>query len=218
MMKRSPVPWHPTLSDVYRPMTSRDEILARIRQQAVPAAPLPTHQGNWIQYTAAEQQFVDVLTFVGGTPLIVENSADLEATLRGLKCLAGAKQICCQIPNVGLGTFDLTNVADPHGVESVDVAILPGDFAVAENGAIWVNGQHVKHRAIYFLTQHLVLVVPRREIVHNLAQAYERLSFTERGYGLFISGPSKTADIEQSLVIGAHGPRSLTCLLVGPKA
>ena len=69
------------------------------------------------------------------------------------------------------------------------------------------------HRAIYFIAQHLVLVVPREALLDHLHQAYERLSFAGAGYGLFISGPSKTADIEQSLVIGAHGARSLTVLL-----
>lgn len=198
-------------------MSSRDEILARIRQNSLAAAPLPSQQGNWITYPDPESQFAEVLKFVGGMPLFLDSTAALDATLRGLPCFTDAKQICCQVEGISLGNFDLAAVTDPHGVEQVDVAILPGEFAVAENGAIWVRGDRVKHRAIYFLTQHLILVVPRKELVHNLAEAYQRLSFAERSYGLFISGPSKTADIEQSLVIGAHGPRSLTALLVGPK-
>src|SRR5262249_25432909 len=97
-----------------------------------------------------------------------------------------------------------------HALADVDFAILPAHFGVAENGAVWVTDAGVKHRAVYFLTQHLALVLPADQMVDNMHQAYERLAFAGPGFRAFISGPSKTADIEQSLVIGAHGPRSLT--------
>ena len=51
--------------------------------------------------------------------------------------------------------------------------------------------------------------------VSDMHAAYARLAERPIGYGMFIAGPSKTADIEQALVIGAHGPRSCTVLLVG---
>jgi L-lactate dehydrogenase complex protein LldG len=92
--------------------------------------------------------------------------------------------------------------------------VCPGTFGVAENGAVWIADSVVPEPALLFLTQHLVLMLDRRQIVSNMHEAYERLSFDERSYGTFISGPSKTADIEQSLVIGAHGPRSVTVLLL----
>ena len=59
------------------------------------------------------------------------------------------------------------------------------------------------------------LVVRAEDVIHNMHQAYERLEFREAGFGTFIAGPSKTADVEQSLVIGAHGPRSQTVFVVG---
>ena len=96
----------------------------------------------------------------------------------------------------------------------VDVAIFAGQFAVAENAAVWIDDQAIRHRAIFFIAQHVVLVVPHAQCLHNMHEAYDRLSFRDRSYGLFISGPSKTADIEQSLVIGAHGPRSLTVVVL----
>ncbi|MCI0492871.1 MAG: lactate utilization protein, partial [Planctomycetes bacterium] len=117
----------------------------------------------------------------------------------------------------------LTAMDSPHALTDVDIAILLGEFAVAENGAVWVTDRRVPLRVIYFLCQHLVLVVPASEIVDHMHAAYERLAtagtgsrstFAEPVFGVFISGPSKTADIEQALVIGAHGPRSLTVFLV----
>lgn len=196
-------------------MSSKQEILNRIRRQELPAAELPALTGPWIEYADREKQFGDVLTFVGGKLLVVPDRSELDAVVRGLPCFEGAREICVAVPGLTPGNFDLATKVDPHDTEVIDVAVAAGEFAVAENGAVWVDARTVKHRAVYFLAQHLVLVVPRAQLVQNLYEAYQRIAFPDRGYGLFISGPSKTADIEQSLVIGAHGPRSLTVILVG---
>ncbi|MGC3970342.1 MAG: LUD domain-containing protein [Pirellulales bacterium] len=119
------------------------------------------------------------------------------------------------VPEAVSGTVDLATVDDPHALEDVDFAVMRGSIAVAENGAVWVTDAGVRQRAVYFITQHLALVVPAAGLVDNMPQAYERLCFEGPGYGAFLSGPSKTADIEQSLVIGAHGPRSMTVIVVG---
>jgi L-lactate dehydrogenase complex protein LldG len=96
----------------------------------------------------------------------------------------------------------------------LDFFVGAGQFAVAENGAVWVASGQTSHRVLFFIAQHLALIVPASELVHNMHEAYRRLRFDRPEFGLFISGPSKTADIEQSLVIGAHGARSHTVFLV----
>jgi L-lactate dehydrogenase complex protein LldG len=57
------------------------------------------------------------------------------------------------------------------------------------------------------------VVVRADTLVHNLHEAYERIQIPSPGFSMWLSGPSKTADIEQALVIGAHGARSCTVLL-----
>ena len=103
---------------------------------------------------------------------------------------------------------------DPHDLGDLDLAILEGQFGVAENGAIWVDDSDLGLRALPFITEHLVIVLHREDLVETMHQGYNRIGDSVSGFGLFIAGPSKTADIEQSLVVGAHGAKSLRVVLV----
>jgi L-lactate dehydrogenase complex protein LldG len=114
------------------------------------------------------------------------------------------------------GNVDVSGVRDAHAIEGLGLAVVPGAFAVAENGAVWVPGDGLRPRGIFVVTEHLALVVPAAEVVHDMHEAYRRIAFPSAGFGTFVAGPSKTADIEQALVIGAHGARSCTLFLVGP--
>ncbi len=191
-------------------MTSAKQIiLSAIRRHHLPEAPLPSLDQSWITYPDSRQQFASVLESVGGRAVFVPNVAAVAAELASLPAWNAAQKTVSLVDGIP-GNVDLNQLADPHATEDIDFAILPGEFAVAENGAVWITDSGVKHRAIFFIAQHLALVVSARNIVHNMHEAYQRLSFDSPGFGAFISGPSKTADIEQSLVVGAHGPRSLT--------
>jgi len=103
---------------------------------------------------------------------------------------------------------------DVHSFSKLDLAILKGQFGVAENGAIWLDDSELRLRAIPFITEHLVIVISRDSLVATMHKAYDRIGDQHSGFGLFIAGPSKTADIEQSLVIGAHGAKSLMVVLI----
>ncbi|HTF18885.1 MAG TPA: LUD domain-containing protein, partial [Chryseolinea sp.] len=104
--------------------------------------------------------------------------------------------------------------SDPHSLENVQLSIIGGQFAVAENGAVWVTSDSMGDRALPFICEHIALVVPRSNIVDTMRHAYERIGSSAHDFGTFIAGPSKTADIEQSLVLGAHGPKSLILFLI----
>jgi L-lactate dehydrogenase complex protein LldG len=198
------------------PMSSRDDILAAVRRHLPEASPLPELTGPWIEYPDPIAQFASVLGMIGGRCVRVSNVEAINRELDALPACAAARQTISRVPGAGASTVDLDAIDDPHALEDIDFALLPGEFAVAENAAVWVHDRRLKHRVIYFLCQHLAFVVSAADVVHNMHQGYERLSFSEPGFGGFIAGPSKTADIEQSLVIGAHGPRSLTVFVVGP--
>jgi L-lactate dehydrogenase complex protein LldG len=109
--------------------------------------------------------------------------------------------------------LDVSSVDDPHDLEALDWVIVPGCFLVAENGAIWVDGATLPHRVMLFIPQYLAIVVSRSQVVHHMHEAYAKIGAPAPGFGVFVSGPSKTADIEQSLVLGAHGCRKLQVFL-----
>jgi L-lactate dehydrogenase complex protein LldG len=205
-------------------MSSRNEILKAVRRHLVEAVDLPDLKQAWIEYADPEAQFAEVLASVGGRCISSATREAAQAELLQIPAYAEARKVVSLVPGVGVGNVDFDAIEDPHDLENVDFAVLPGEFAVAENGAIWVTDAGIKHRVIYFLPQHLALVVPAARVLHNMHQAYDWLAnhprsdgspqFGTTGFGAFISGPSKTADIEQSLVIGAHGARSLTVILL----
>jgi len=196
-------------------MDRRGQILGNIRRQVVQGPTLPDNTGPWTQYADPWQQFSDVLASVGGTAHRVPDHGELERRILELPACATAKLRSSQIPLGGDWNVRLDDLDDPHRLAPLDFAVLQGQFSVAENAAIWVTDRGLRHRAVYFIVQHLAIVVPAGEIVHNMHEAYARLSLGEAGFGCFLSGPSKTADIEQSLVIGAHGARSLQVFILG---
>ncbi len=193
-------------------MSSRDDILKAVRARPKFDAPLPDMDQEGIRYDDPFAQFKTMIEFVGGRCTRLPRS-EIGAYLATIPEYASAPRIVSTVAEVA-STFDMAAVSDPHELEPVDWAILPVEFGVAENGAVWATDEQLKHRVIYFIVQHLAIVLPASQIVNNMHEAYDRITVGKSSLGMFLSGPSKTADIEQSLVIGAHGPRSLTVLCV----
>ena len=116
------------------------------------------------------------------------------------------------MPGVTVATLDPDAVEDARELVDVDLGVVAGSFGVAENGAVWI-AQDIRHKALYFGAAALVIVIPKDAIVDTMHEAVVRPEVDDFGYGCFMSGPSKTADIEQALVFGAHGPMSVTVVI-----
>lgn len=195
-------------------MDSKTEILAKLRRQIVDKVELPeVLQGPWIEYPDPVQQFSSMVEMTGGSCTPLHSLAELPEHLSRWQEWQRAERVLSRIDGVP-GNVDLDQIDEPHGLNDLDFVVYPAEFGVAENGAVWLTDHDLRHRVSFFITQFLVLVLDQTQIVQTLHQAYERARVPQPGFGLFLSGPSKTADIEQSLVIGAHGCRELQVFLV----
>ena len=193
-------------------MSARDSLLAALRAAAPAPAPLPdVTRLDAVRSPDVRERFAKSVVEVGGRCILVEGS--LEASLLTVPEYAAARKVVSLVPGVARANVDLDAVSDPHDLRDVDFCLLPAELGVAENGACWIVEHGGRNRAAAFLTQHLGIVVPAAALVHNLHEAYERIRIPSPGFAMWLSGPSKTADIEQALVIGAHGARSCTVLV-----
>lgn len=157
------------------------------------------------------QEYIDTFTGIGGRCHVIENVASMK-TLIGEQFDTG-KRIVTTL-NEFADDFELCAAdADPHTFENVEVAIIKAHLAVAENGAVWLTDPVMGQRIIPFICQHLAVWVEARTIVPTMHEAYQKIGLGDYGFGVFIGGPSKTADIEQALVLGAHGPISMTVFI-----
>jgi L-lactate dehydrogenase complex protein LldG len=101
-----------------------------------------------------------------------------------------------------------------HELARLDVCVLAAEFVVIENAAVWQRPTSPRERAAALLATHLIVVVEASAMVATLHQAYARIATDDASFGWFLCGPSKTADIEQSLVLGAHGPYTMSLILL----
>ena len=188
-------------------MSAREQILFNIKNNQPDYQELNVNFKFESVYENLYEKFSEILNFVGGKALEVNSYQEIKDDVR--EHYQGVTNIATTIEELSaLADFSL-NISDPHELEMLNLAIIKGDFAVAENAAIWVSEKQLPHRALPMITQYLAIVIHKSDIVTNMHRAYERVKIDETGFGTFVSGPSKTADIEQSLVIGAHGARGL---------
>jgi len=193
-------------------MSSRETILNNIKKN-VPSSTIELPETNipHVKYEDPNEKFSTSLKSVGGNAVWIEDESIDEFVEKHYKDLEVIVSACKEFTHT---TKDANQAETPHELENVDLAVIKGEFAVAENGAVWVKNPDNRHRALYFLAAKLLIVVDKENIVDTMHEAYEKVKFDKSGYGTFISGPSKTADIEQALVIGAHGPTDACVLFV----
>ncbi len=193
-------------------MNSRSNILKKITENKPSLEDLPQLEFNGtVQYADKPSQFMKALTNIGADVLELSGYAAINTLYKNLQ--AAGKKIINTIPEIDNINSQLSSMP-AESLAGLEIALLRGLVAVAENGAVWVTEEQMQNRLLPFICEHLYLVIERENIVDTMHQAYQKIDTAASGFGVFIAGPSKTADIEQSLVIGPHGPKKTTIIII----
>ena len=205
-------------------MASKEDILKKYRANVREKFDMPDLSDiKATTYPDPLLQFMNMTKSVGGNAIEVEKGRDINELIREL--YPDAKEIASNLPEITIATRNPDDVGRARDLNGTDVGIIRGSFGVAENACVWIP-QQMKEKAVCFISENLVILLDKKQIVNNMHEAYKRLSdqansqepmansVHDYGYGTFISGPSKTADIAQVLVMGAQAARSATVLLL----
>jgi L-lactate dehydrogenase complex protein LldG len=194
-------------------MSSRDKVLSAVLKNQPGYVPYPIINLPKMPGSDRVAEFSKIALAIGSRIFQVNGFAEVT---EHVKHEYGPKdRIFSNIPQLSAVAEKNSRLYQvPHTFENVELTILNAQFAVAENGALWLTEENMGQRILPFICQHLALIVNRENILPDMHSAYAKIGNNPYGYGAFIAGPSKTADIEQSLVLGAHGPRTLTVYII----
>lgn len=190
----------------------RASILAAIRNNKPVLVALPNIEASLFDDDAdVVETFMMNLQLVGGKVIPLQQLNEVDEAIK--KQYPNAKHIVSCSGASQLGTITISKDTSPHTLHTIDLAIINATLGVAENGAVWLSETDFIVRALPFITNDLVIILSKHTICRHMHEAYNRISERDKSFGLFLSGPSKTADIEQCLVIGAQGAVSVTVFL-----
>lgn len=220
-------------------MTERDKILSRIREglrqrtrhhrdeSSLPAATVSARQ--WLppcgdteeeQFESFRKTSTDLRTEIHLLP----DQAAAQALLLQMSQADGWTRLATHkgeltealTTTLGVSTLHTDAGYDVHDLEHCNVGITECEAMVAQTGSILVTSRTTGGRALSVLPPHHIVLARRDQMVRDLPAAF---ALIKQRYGSnypsmisFITGPSRTGDIERILVLGAHGPKRLTVL------
>jgi len=224
-------------------MTNREIILGRISEALKVAAPHPALQDNAvpIPVVSSPEKWLPPAgaTLEEQIELFRQNAEALMAEFRACATVSEAIQYVKKLAaaggwkKIGRHRGELTDsVAQELGLaevqtdrgyavddlESCDAALTECEALVAQTGSVLVSAPSAGGRALSVLPPHHVVLARRNQMTPDLTAALRRVQekFKDKfpSFLSFISGPSRTGDIERILVLGAHGPKKLAILLL----
>lgn len=192
---------------------NKEELFQKLRANTREQYDMPDMNIQGITYPDTFKQFAEMTKTVGGNIVEAKEDDDINDIIKSL--YPEAKTFASNLSYITIAQKYPDTVAEAKDLDGTDVGIVEGKIGVAENGCVWIP-QTMKEKAVCFISEYLVIILNKSDIVNNMHEAYKRISFDPQyNFGTFISGPSKTADIEQALVMGAQAARGVTVIVRG---
>ena len=188
----------------------KEDLFEKLKRNTHVHCDMPDMNMTGIVYDDSLAQFCETVVAVGGKVAMLADGEDVNEAIKRL--YPDAKVFASNLSGITIATLNPDTVAEAQDLNGPDGGILRGELGVAENACVWVP-QTMKEKAVMFISEELVLLLDRNKLVNNMHEAYTKIAMNDYGDGCFISGPSKTADIEQALVMGAQAARGVTVLL-----
>lgn len=188
----------------------KEELLEKLRVNTCIQYDMPMTEVEGIAYDDTVEQFIEISRNVGSNVIVAKQGESLDDIVR--RAYPEAKVIASDLKELTIATLNPDTVADAQSLNGTDVGVVAGEIGVAENGCVWIP-QQMKEKSVCFISEYLVIVLSKNGIVNNMHEAYDCITMPSTGLGTFISGPSKTADIEQALVMGAQAARGVTVVI-----
>ena len=189
---------------------TKDSILSNLRQNVHETYDKPDLSFAKLTYPDPVEAFIHTATTSAGAKVIeMKEGDDINVLIH--QAYPDAKTIASNVSGIKADR-NPDSVKTPQELDGTDVSVVLGTIGCAENDCVWIP-QTMEQRAVCFICEYLVIILDRKNIVNNMHDAYSRIEMPEKGFGVFISGPSKTADIEQSLVYGAQSFCGVTIIL-----
>lgn len=223
-------------------MTSRDKILENIRNATVtpahtpePPADLdkrlsdamvaaaPKGKKQLMERFRAELERVSAEFHSFKKPGDAARIIAREMNKSGFSQIVHTDETICQ--GIALALGKMKNVSPPinpvpvadvdrkEQCATISAALVSASYAAAETGSLAFPYDHAKTSMPHFLADCIFAVIPADKLLTGLADVLEKLGPDTARNMVFMTGPSRTADIEKVLILGAHGPRRLVVLI-----